>query len=94
MTIPIILIVYITGFLIAFGITTWLQYMYEEPLMKIKQPLYQKAWHNKLTLIVSGFSWLGVMLAIYTSFSFHRGVGIHFSYKRLWSKWLKAHYKI
>jgi len=85
---------YLSGFIIAFGIATWMQHRVDLPYLDRLQPEYQKAWHSPATVIVSILSWLGVIVIVYSALHFHGKVRLTYSNKPLWNKWLKNHNKL
>lgn len=86
------LLIYIIGIVLCYGIATWLQCVVDEFEIEHTQPMYEKSWHSKATLIVSAFSWLGVILCSYTGLVYHGQIRLRYSYQPLWNIWIENNY--
>lgn len=83
---------YIIGYILCFGIITWMEHKMALPYIKTIQPDYQKSYHNPIAVFFSILSLIGVIVVAWYSFGKFKDIGVMFSYKKLWAEYFKYHY--
>ena len=84
-----IILVYLLGAVASFGVATWIYERSQLPYAKHLQPNYLKSWHNPFALVVSCFSWLGVIVFASVAKQTYGSFGFRYNYKKLWEQWNK-----
>ena len=89
----ILILIYLIGCLISFGITTSLQYRIDIQYVKHLQPEYQSPWHSPIIAICTWFSWLGVIVFGIVAVSIFGKITLKYSFKPLWATYINSVYK-